>query len=114
MPAAGCGSGSSSPASASGPDAARAERTKPPRRAIACRLVAHFVPHTDAEIEAMLGFLGLSRLEELFDHIPTAVRLAQGLDLPDGRSEADVIDDLSALAGRNHPTGRGGSLVCFA
>ncbi len=76
--------------------------------------MADFVPHTDAEINAMLGFLGLSDLDELFDHIPAAVRLAAGLDLADGRSEADVVGDLSELAGRNQPTGPGGALVCFA
>ncbi len=78
--------------------------------------MGHFVPHTDTEIEAMLGFLGLASLDELFDHIPAAVRLAGGLALADGRSEADVIADLSKLAGRNQATtsGAGGSLVCFA
>ena len=62
----------------------------------------------------MLGFLGLSSLDELFEHIPAAVRLAGELDLAAGRSEADVLGDLSELAGRNQPTGAGGSLVCFA
>lgn len=78
--------------------------------------MGHFVPHTDAEIEAMLGFLGLSSLDELFDHIPAAVRLAGGLDLPPGRSEADVLGALSELAGRNRSCRPrpSGSLVCFA
>jgi glycine dehydrogenase subunit 1 len=79
--------------------------------------VGHFVPHTDAEIEAMLGFLGLGSLEELFEHIPAAVRLAGGLDLPPGRSEADVLEALGDLAGRNRPCGTGSrpeNLLCFA
>jgi succinyldiaminopimelate transaminase len=38
-----------------------------------------FVPHTSAEIEAMLGFLGLDSLDDLFAHIPEAVRLAGGV-----------------------------------
>lgn len=76
--------------------------------------MGHFVPHTDAEIEAMLAFLGLSRLEDLFEHIPAAVRLAGGLALDPGRAEADVLDTLGALAGRNRSCGPGGSLVCFA
>jgi glycine dehydrogenase subunit 1 len=73
--------------------------------------VGHFVPHTDAEIGAMLGFLGLESLEELFEHIPAAVRLAGGLDLEPGRSEADVLDILGDLAARNKPSSH---LVCFA
>jgi glycine cleavage system P protein (glycine dehydrogenase) subunit 1 len=79
--------------------------------------VGHFVPHTDAEIDAMLGFLGLGSVEELFDHIPAAVRLAGGLDLAPGQSETDVLEALGDLAGRNRPCGPGsrpGNLVCFA
>jgi glycine dehydrogenase subunit 1 len=76
-----------------------------------------FVPHTSAEIEAMLGFLGLERLDDLFAHIPEAVRLAGGLALEPGRSEADVLDVLGGLAGRNRPAGSAagaGQLICFA
>src|SRR5690349_16612573 len=75
-----------------------------------------FVPHTSDEIEAMLGFLGLDSLDDLFAHIPDAVRLAGGLALEPGRSEADVLDVLGGLAGRNRPAGSLGSgqLVCFA
>src|SRR5438445_1930731 len=76
-----------------------------------------FVPHTRAEIEAMLGFLGLDSLDDLFAHIPGAVRLAGGLAIDPGRSEADVLDRLGDLAGRNRPAGpssAAGQLVCFA
>ena len=76
--------------------------------------MGHFVPHTDAEIEAMLGFLGLSALEDLFEHIPAAVRLAGGLAVDPGRAEADVLDAVGALASRNQACGPGGSLLCFA
>src|SRR5581483_3877817 len=76
-----------------------------------------FVPHTGAEIEAMLGFLGLERLEDLFAHIPPAVRLADGLAVEPGRSEADVLEVLGGLAGRNRPAGSAAGarqLICFA
>jgi len=76
-----------------------------------------FVPHTSTEIEAMLGFLGLERLDDLFAHIPEAVRLAGGLAVDPGRSEADVLDVLGGLAGRNRPAGSAagaGQLICFA
>src|SRR5438445_59489 len=46
-------------------------KAQPP--AVSLRDMGHFVPHTDAEIAAMLGFLGLSSVEELFEHIPAAV-----------------------------------------
>src|SRR5947209_4166199 len=76
-----------------------------------------FVPHTPDEIEAMLGFLGLDSLDDLFAHIPAAVRLAGGLAIEPGRSEADVLDAVGGLAARNRPAGAGagsGQLVCFA
>lgn len=70
------------------------------------------VPHTEAEIEAMLAFLGLSSLDELFAHIPEALRLAGGLDLPSGLAEGDVQRVLEGLAARNRPAV--GALVSFA
>src|SRR5437016_12364866 len=73
--------------------------------------MGHFVPHTDADIDGMLGFLGLSSLEELFSTIPEALRLT-GLDLPAGLSEPDVMVEMERLAGGNRAVGR--DLVCFA
>src|SRR5262245_7451332 len=83
----------------------------PEAAGVMVRGMGGFVPHTSAEIEAMLGFLGLDSLDDLFAHIPDAVRLAGGLTLEPGRSEADVLDVLGGLAGRNRPAGQ---LVCFA
>jgi glycine dehydrogenase subunit 1 len=73
--------------------------------------MGHFVPHTDDELAAMLGDLGLSSLDELFATVPAALRLAGGLDLSDGMAEADVADAMSALARRNRT---GADLICFA
>lgn len=72
----------------------------------------HFVPHTDAEMAAMLASIGLSDLDELFAAVPAALRLAGGLDLEPGRSEADVAGRFDELAAANRPAGPG--LVCFA
>jgi glycine dehydrogenase subunit 1 len=75
--------------------------------------VGHYVPHTDAEIEAMLAFMGLSSLDELFDAVPAALRLAAGdLDLAPGLSEFETLDEMERLAGLNRPCGP--DLVCFA
>jgi glycine dehydrogenase subunit 1 len=81
--------------------------------------VPSYVPHTDAEIEAMLAFLGLSSLDELFSVIPEALRLTSPLALPDGRSEPDVMAELERLAAANVACNGGGvppgtGLVCFA
>ena len=74
--------------------------------------VSGYTPHTDADIASMLGFLGLSSLDELFDVVPAALRLAGGLDLPAGMPEPDVFSRMQDLAAANRPCGR--DLVCFA
>src|ERR1700724_1607589 len=74
--------------------------------------MGHFVPHTDEELEAMLGFIGLSSLDELFDCVPVALRLAGGLDIDPGLSEPDVMVEMERLAGPNAAAGP--DLVCFA
>jgi glycine dehydrogenase subunit 1 len=74
--------------------------------------LGHYVPHTDAEIASMLEFMGLRSLDELFDAVPEALRLAHGLDLAPGASEFDVLAAIEAMAGRNRRAGA--DLVCFA
>jgi glycine dehydrogenase subunit 1 len=73
--------------------------------------VGHYVPHTDEELTGMLADLGLSSLDDLFEVVPDALRLATGLDLAPGMSEADVGVEMERLAGRNQV---GGDLLCFA
>ncbi|MDQ3573843.1 MAG: aminomethyl-transferring glycine dehydrogenase subunit GcvPA [Actinomycetota bacterium] len=82
--------------------------------------MSDFVPHTDAEIEAMLEFMGLASLDDLFAAVPEALRLAahdghdarrRYLHLPDGLSEPDVAAEMEHLAARN---AFGADLVCFA
>jgi glycine dehydrogenase subunit 1 len=70
-----------------------------------------FVPHTDADIAAMLEFLGLEDVDELYAAVPAAIRLA-GLDLPAAMSEADLVASLGGLAARNRAAGSGA--ICFA
>lgn len=74
--------------------------------------MAGYTPHTDDEIAAMVSFLGLDSVDELFAAVPAALRLAGGLDLPDGRPEPDVMAHLEDLASANRACGR--DLVCFA
>ncbi len=73
--------------------------------------MGHFVPHTDAELSAMLADIGLDSLDQLFDVVPEALRLVSGLDLPSGLSEPDVLAEMERLAARNRT---GADLVCFA
>src|SRR5690349_8706039 len=49
----------------------------------------------------MLAQIGVESVSDLFDQIPAGVRLDRDLDLPDGKSEAEVYELLAALAARN-------------
>ncbi len=75
--------------------------------------MADYLPHTDDEVEAMLTFLGPRSLDDLFAHIPAAIRLAAGATgLPEGRFEPDVADQFAQFTRANRATT--GQLVCFA
>ncbi len=74
--------------------------------------MADYLPHTKDEVGSMLDFLGMTSLEQLFDHIPAAVRLSTGLDLAPGQSEPDVADYFARLTRANRA--QSSSLTCFA
>ncbi len=71
-----------------------------------------YLPHTEEELAQMLGFLGLSSLDELFAAVPEALRLGRGLQLADGSPEPDVLVRMDALGEANRA--RADRLVCFA
>jgi glycine dehydrogenase subunit 1 len=52
--------------------------------------LADYLPHTDDDVTSMLAFLGMNSLDDLFAHIPSAIRLASGLQIERGVSEPDV------------------------
>ena len=49
----------------------------------------------------MLDAIGVGSLDDLFAEIPEGVRLGREIDLPAGRSEQEVFEDLAGLAARN-------------
>lgn len=55
-----------------------------------------FIPVTCEERESMLRAVGAREIDDLFDVIPEAARLKEGLDLPEGLSEIDLAADLQA------------------
>ena len=56
----------------------------------------------EADQAKMLAALGLGSLDELVERVvPAPIRNATPLALPPARSEADALDALRALAGRN-------------
>ena len=64
--------------------------------------MSRYTAVTPADLEAMLGAIGVGSIEELFDRqIPASVRLGRALDLPAGMAEQDVHAHLAELAARN-------------
>jgi glycine dehydrogenase subunit 1 len=57
-----------------------------------------YLPHTDADITAMLAAVGCSHLEELFDEIPAGCRRAAPLELPQPLSEWALDRHMETLA----------------
>ena len=70
-----------------------------------------YIPHTEADVAAMLSAIGLRSLDELIEHVPVELRRTAALEVADGLGEADVTRRLSALAERNRVAP---DLLCFA
>ena len=70
-----------------------------------------FAPHTDDDVREMLARCGLDSLDQLFDQIPPSVRLDRPLDLPDGVSEMEILDDMRRLSALDRSAD---DLFCFA
>src|SRR5271163_2019128 len=60
-----------------------------------------FMPHTDGDVAAMLETIGAKHLDDLIAHVPANLRASATINLDPGRSEADVVHEISALAARN-------------
>jgi glycine dehydrogenase subunit 1 len=67
-----------------------------------------YVPHSDADIRAMLATIGAKSLDDLFADIAPALRSPDLTLVPPERSEWDTVRLVSGLAGKNLP------LACFA
>ncbi len=49
-----------------------------------------FIPHTDDEVEAMLGAIGAKKIDDLFDEIPRELLIKDLDGVPDALSEMEV------------------------
>jgi len=63
-----------------------------------------YIPHTDADRQAMLEAIGVESIESLFHDVPERVRFPQ-LDLPDALTEMEAADELNEIASYNLPAG---------
>ena len=59
-----------------------------------------YTPHTQADREAMLKVIGVKELEDLFQGLPEKGKFPT-LDLPDGISEMEVLDEMSYISSAN-------------
>ena len=57
-----------------------------------------FIPHTDADVRAMLATIGAASIEELFDEIPRELRCGELAGIPPAASEMEIGRLMSARA----------------
>jgi glycine dehydrogenase subunit 1 len=69
-----------------------------------------YLPHTEADRQAMLAVIGVGATEELFADIPAELRLGRPLALPAALAEQELARHLQDLAGRNANLGE---YACF-
>lgn len=60
----------------------------------------NYIPHTDADIAAMLKAIGVSSVDQLFKDIPQALR-PKSFNIPPGKSEFEVTESLRKLSDKN-------------
>src|SRR5262249_49931428 len=64
-----------------------------------------YLPHTDADRQAMLKSVGVRAFEELIEQIPKEVR-AKDLEIPSGLSELELKEYVASLAAKNKPASK--------
>ncbi|MFZ0788256.1 MAG: aminomethyl-transferring glycine dehydrogenase subunit GcvPA [Chromatiaceae bacterium] len=66
-----------------------------------------FIPHTDADVRAMLGAIGVSSVDDLFDEIPPELRIGELGAIPTGMAEMEIAHLMQARARED------GQPLCF-
>ncbi|MDD3400685.1 MAG: aminomethyl-transferring glycine dehydrogenase subunit GcvPA [Eubacteriales bacterium] len=60
-----------------------------------------YVPSTQSQRQEMLKALDINSYDELYCDVPESVKLKDLLDLPKGKSELEVVRDMTAIAEKN-------------
>ncbi len=60
-----------------------------------------FVPHTEADVKAMLAAIGVPGIDQLFDEIPERLRAGKLTQVPEGLSEMEVARLMNARASQD-------------
>lgn len=69
-----------------------------------------YIPHTEADVRAMLAEIGVGSIDELFREIPDNLKVKEALNVPSSLDEPRLLGALRALAGRNLDATK---LTCF-
>ena len=67
-----------------------------------------FIPHTPADVDAMLAVIGVPDIDSLFDEVPERFRAATLEQVPEGVCEMEMLADLGARAALDD------GVLCFA
>ena len=70
-----------------------------------------YIPHTEADVRAMLATIGVPSIDALFEAIPAALQLGRALDVPSQMAEPDLRQHLRELAEANVPMSRAVSFL---
>ena len=62
--------------------------------------MGRYIPETQSEQESMLKDIGLSSIDDLYSMVPKEV-LLKDLRLPAGKSEMEVLEEISGIAGKD-------------
>ena len=62
-----------------------------------------FIPHTPADVEAMLATIGVKSIEDLFDEIPATLRVKSLAGVPDELNEMEIGRLMSERARADGP-----------
>ena len=60
-----------------------------------------YLPDTEQDKKEMLDFLDMSSIEELFEDIPSELRLKGELNIPEADPEPVLLKKMNKLAARN-------------
>lgn len=69
-----------------------------------------YIPATEADKKEMLKVIGVDSVDRLFDDIPSEFRLTAPLNLPNAKSELEVMKYMESLAAMNKSVG---DYTCF-
>lgn len=68
-----------------------------------------YIPATAQDVQEMLAAVGIQRIEELFEPIPSGLRLDRALNLPAGLSEPELVAEMEHLSRLS----RGAAMVSY-